>query len=108
MRPARFTKHKYKAVRVEHDDIAFDSKAEGRRYQALKMLRTAGDVVQFLRQVPFYLPGGVKYVCDFQVFWANGSVTFEDVKGMQTESFKAKKRMVEAMYAPIKIEVVKA
>ena len=41
---------------------------------------------------------------DFVVFWANGEVTFVDVKGMKTEQYKAKKRMVETMYAPVRIE----
>ena len=57
----------------------------------------------FLRQVPFHLPGGVKLVVDFQVFWADGHVTFDEPKGCRTESYLAKKRMVESLY-PITIE----
>jgi hypothetical protein len=56
----------------------------------------------FLRQIPFYLRGNVRYVCDFQIFWANGTVTFEDFKGMKPPTYKAKKKMVEAIY-PIHI-----
>ena len=96
-------RHKYRAIRVEHDGIKFDSKKEGNRYEQLKLLKLDGQVVQFLRQVPFYLPGGVVYRVDFMVFWESGLVTFEDVKGMRTESYKAKKRMVENLYAPIVI-----
>jgi len=58
------------------------------------------------RQVPFHLPGGAKYVVDFVEFRADGTVHFIDVKGKETESFRAKKRMVESLYAPIEIEVV--
>lgn len=54
-------------------------------------------------QVPFKLPGGVRYVVDFVIFWADGQVTFEDIKGVRTESYKAKKRMVEDLYYPITI-----
>lgn len=57
----------------------------------------------YLRQVPFHLPGGVVYRVDFQEFHANGAVRFVDVKGHRTESYKAKKRMVEALY-PVEIE----
>lgn len=96
-------RHKFNAVRCEEDGIKFASKKERKRYQELKLLKSQGVVIQFLRQVPFYLPGGVKYICDFQVFWANENVTFEDVKGLKTPQYKNKKRLVEATYAPITI-----
>jgi hypothetical protein len=53
-------------------------------------------------QTPIHLPGNVKYVCDFQVFWADETVTFEDVKGVKTPVYNVKKKQVEAEY-PIKI-----
>ena len=96
-------RHKYHAVRTELDGIKFPSKKEALYYQRLKNLKRAGEVVFFLRQVPFYLPGGVKYVVDFQVFYADGSVAFIDVKGMRTATYKAKKKMVEALF-PVEIE----
>lgn len=95
-------KHKFKAKATETDGIKFASKKEAKRYINLKTLKKAGEIVFFLRQIPFYLPGGVKYVCDFQIFWTNGIITFEDAKGFKTESYKAKKKMVEALY-PIEI-----
>ena len=54
-------------------------------------------------QVPFRLAGGVRYVVDFVVFWANGDITFEDVKGYKTPMYITKKKMVEDMY-PIQIK----
>ena len=98
-------KHKFKAKRTNVDDIKFSSKKEANRYNTLKLLRKSGEILFFLRQVPFHLPGGVKYVCDFLIFWVNGEVTIEDVKGFKTESYKAKKKMVEALY-PIEISEV--
>jgi hypothetical protein len=98
-------KHKFKAKRTNVDDIKFSSKKEANRYNTLKLLRKSGEILFFLRQVPFYLPGGVKYICDFLIFWVNGEVTIEDVKGFKTESYKAKKKMVEALY-PIEISEV--
>lgn len=106
----RFTRrthrHKYNAVATELDGLRFDSKAEARRYADLKLLQRAGEVVFFLRQVPFDLPGGVKYRVDYCIFWADGRVTFEDVKGMTTPMFTLKKKQVEALY-PVEIEVVR-
>ena len=48
---------------------------------------------------------GSKYVCDFTVFWADGEVSFIDVKGRDTPLSKTKRRMVEKMF-PVEIEVV--
>lgn len=97
--------HKFHAQASHSDGMRFDSKKERRYYEDLKLRQQAGDVVMFLRQVPFHLPGGVKYVVDFQEFLSDGTVRFVDVKGMQTAEFKTKKRMVEATY-PVTIEVV--
>ena len=47
-------------------------------------------------------PDAYKYVCDFQVYWANGDITFEDVKGVKTPMYLLKKKQVEALY-PITI-----
>jgi hypothetical protein len=95
-------RHKFNAVRVETDGIKFHSKKEAKRYVQLKDLQASGEIVFFLCQVPFHLNGGVKYVCDFLIFWSDGSVTFEDVKGVKTAIYIAKKKMVEAKY-PIEI-----
>lgn len=83
--------------------FTFDSIKEAQHYDALCLLKKAGEVVQFLRQVPFHLPGGTVYRADFLVFWADGRCEVQDVKGMKTETYKIKKREVEAAYAPLRI-----
>lgn len=88
------------------DGITFDSKAEARYYRELKLKEKAGKVLMLLTQVPIRLPGGVKYVCDFLVFYPDGTCSFVDVKGRETDMFKLKKKQVEDLY-PIEIEVVK-
>lgn len=99
-------KHKFHAVACQADEINFSSKAERNYYHSLKALKKAGQVVFFLMQVPFHLPGKTKYIVDFQVFYADGTVDFVDVKGIETDVFKIKKRQVEEIY-PIKIKIVK-
>jgi hypothetical protein len=99
-------KHKFFAKQTEVDKVKFHSKAEARRYTELKVLKKAGQVIFFLRQTPFHLDGNVKYLCDFMIFWSNGEITFEDVKGCDTPLSLAKRKMVEAAY-PIRIEVIK-
>lgn len=95
-------KHKFRAKPQEYDGIKFASKKETQRYIHLQNLQKSGEVLFFLRQVPFYLPGGVKYVLDFMIFRADGSVTMEDVKGLKTPMYIAKKKMVESIY-PVEI-----
>ena len=80
----------------------FASKKEQKRYCELQLLKSAGNILFFLRQVPVHLSGGVKYVCDFLIFWSDGTVTFEDIKGFRTDLYRTKKKMVEAKY-PFKI-----
>lgn len=106
MMPVRMLRHKFGAVRTVKDGISFPSKAEARFYDELVMRQRGGDVLFFLRQVPFHLPGGVRYVVDFQVFHSDGRVRFIDVKGLETPEFITKKKLVEALY-PVEIEVVK-
>jgi len=62
----------------------------------------AGEVKYFLRQVPFDLVGGVKYRVDFMEVWADGSIHWIDVKGFKTQTYRMKRRMVEASY-PVRI-----
>jgi hypothetical protein len=97
--------HKYHAQPVVIDGMRFPSTAEGKFYRYLKTQIAIGIVKYFLRQVPIHLPGGVKLVIDYLVFYTNGVVRYIDVKGVETEMFKAKKKLVEALY-PVKIDTV--
>jgi len=95
-------RHKFNSVKTSIDDIKFSSKKEAKRYVELKHLKEIGDVLFFLRQVRFDLPAGIKYVCDFLVFWASGDVTVEDVKGLKLPMYVLKKKQIETLY-PFKI-----
>ena len=104
MRKSAIHCHKFNAQKTELDGIRFDSKKEARYYQTLKLKVKAGIVLFFLRQVPFDLPGNVKYRVDFQEFHADGTVHFIDVKGFDTQMGILKRKQAEALY-PIKIEI---
>ncbi|EBZ0015937.1 DUF1064 domain-containing protein [Salmonella enterica subsp. enterica] len=96
---------KYGNKKTELDGFTFDSKKEAQYYTQLRLRQAAGDVVMFLRQVPFHLPGGVKYLADFVVFTASGVVEVVDVKGVRTTEYKIKKKLVEHHYPITIIEV---
>jgi len=98
-------KHKYKSIISIVDGIKFASKKEAKHYQNLNILKKNGDILFFLRQVPFHLPKNIKYICDFMVFWVNGDITIEDVKGFKTNIYKTKKKLVESLY-PVKIKEI--
>jgi len=95
-------RHKFGNILTYTDGITFHSKKEERYYQNLLLAQSAGDLLFFLRQVPFHLPGNIRYVVDFGEFWRNGEIRFVDVKGFKTRSYITKKKIVEATY-PIKI-----
>ncbi len=97
-------KNKYGAKKTVVDGYRFDSIKEAKYYSQLKIRALAGgDVLFFLRQVPFHLPGNVIYRCDFQVFYKDGRIAFIDVKGHITKAFIRDKKQVEALY-PVIIE----
>lgn len=95
-------RHKFGAVQTVRDGMKFPSKREARCYDEQVLKVRAGVAVFFLRQVPFHLPGNVKFVLDFMVFNADGTVDCIDAKGAKTKQYIDKKKMVEALY-PVKI-----
>ena len=106
---------KYNAKKITSPDGVFDSKKEYRRWQELKMLERTGHITNLRRQVPFELipairepdtvgkRGGIKkgrtiqtavtYWADF-VYWQGDQLVVEDSKGLQTDVFKLKKKLM--------------
>ena len=84
------------------DGIIFDSKKEMNYYLKLKI---DPDVKFFLRQVPFHLQTGIKYLADFLIFYKDGSYEFIDTKGVRTDIYKLKQRLLRDLY-PVKIKEV--
>lgn len=97
---------KYGASRSSFNGISFHSKKECLYYQKLLKLQEAGELLFFIRQPKFDLPGNTHYSADFMEFYADDTVKVTDVKGMLTTEFIRAKKQVEALY-PIEINVVK-
>lgn len=98
--------HKFRAKQTTVDDKIFPSKLEAKYYQNLKLAQKSGELLFFLRQCPIDLPGKTKLVIDFIEFWKDGTVLFTDCKGIETETFKIKRRQCEEIY-PFKLNIVK-
>lgn len=108
---------KYGASKTEVDGIVFDSKMESRRWQQLKLKLAAGEIKNLQRQPEFMLQPSFKkngktfraitYRADFKYQLQNGKTVVEDVKGMETEAFKIKKKMFEYKYPELSLVLVK-
>lgn len=82
---------KYRAKRTGE----YASKREAQFAAELAVQKQAGLVLDWLEQVGIKLAPGVKYVVDFQVFMADGSVRFVEIKGHETPAWKIKLRLLE-------------
>ncbi|MBQ6264915.1 MAG: DUF1064 domain-containing protein [Clostridia bacterium] len=110
---------KYKAQKVVVDGITFDSKKEANRYAELKILEKKGEISGLILQPSFVLiptqyefferygKNGARlkdgrkriekqcvYRADFAYIDRNGQKVVEDVKGVKTEVYKIKKKLM--------------
>lgn len=100
-------RNKYKNQIVEFNGWKFHSKLECNFYVQLLALQKCGKVEFFLRQVPFHLAPGSKYIVDFMVKYKDDQNThFIDTKGFLTPEAKTKIKMTEHLYN-VKIEIVR-
>lgn len=104
--PASRATSKYSAKAVVVDGWRFDSKLEARYYEQLKLLQAAGEILWFLRQVPFPIAPRVRYLVDFGICRLDGTFRWVDVKGVLTDASRIKIATVEHLYG-IQIEIVK-
>lgn len=88
-------KSKYGAKRVEIDGIKFDSQKEANYYSELKIRLAAKEIKGFCRQPEFILAPNLRYKADFIIFNNDGTSEIIDVKGMQTQVYKDKKKVFE-------------
>lgn len=100
-----FRKSKFNAKRTN----GYASKREAEYAEVLRRLKLEGEVLDWLEQVPVKLPGGIRYVCDFLVFWHDGKVTLVEIKGHETPEWKLKYRVLSEARPEIfkRLEVLK-
>lgn len=99
---------KFRNKKTLQDGVLFDSKGEANRWVELQLIQKSGQIRNLERQVRIpCLINGKKvftYVADFMY---HDTVTrenvIEDFKGMETDVFKLKKKILEAQGVHIKI-----
>lgn len=104
---------KYHNKKTEVDGYTFDSKKEARRYSELKLLESAGEIVNLQLQPKFLLQDSFKYdgktmrkieyIADFR-YVENGKDVVEDVKSPITRKhpvYSIKKKLLLKKYPQI-------
>lgn len=96
----------------------FDSKAEAQRYIELALLVRAGEITALELQpeyelIPKHKRDGktvraMKYKADFRYVDSNGDTVIEDVKGMKTQVYKLKKKLLLWRYPELNFVEVAA
>lgn len=104
-------RNKYGNRRVEIDGVKYASQAEAQRGETLRLLERAGQIT-FLRHQPRFplVINGVKvctYVADAEYRDAKGELVVEDVKGVETDVFKIKRKLMKALHG-IDVQLVRA
>lgn len=99
---------KYNATKTEVDGITFASRKEAKRYKELKILEKADVISELQLQVPFLLIDNQRrngklierkcvYVADF-VYQMEGETVVEDVKGVRTDAYRIKRKLMLERY----------
>lgn len=102
-----FLKHKFGAKRTQASTgRTYSSKIEAKYAERLELLKASGELLFYLEQVNFHLPGGINFRPDFMEFYASGEVVVTEVKGLETDAWKVRRKLFEATY-PITLNVVK-
>lgn len=107
--------NKYHNKKVEYDGIKFDSQKEKSWYIKFKLMEKAGEIHDLKMQFPFTLIETFKlqdktyrktiYKADFTFIDKEGKYHVIDVKGIRTDVYKLKKKLMAWKYG-IEIEEV--
>ena len=111
--PRQDRRSKYGNLKTEYNGTVFHSKKEAEYAQRLDFMKRATSlrdrVTSYDMQVPFQvIMNGKKicrYIADFKVQYADGHEEIIDVKGVRTQMYSLKKKLVEAQYGISIIEV---
>jgi hypothetical protein len=111
--------NKYRNTIIDTPEGKFHSKREYARWQELKLLEKAGEVVSLKKQVTYRLEVHeiliCKWIVDFEYsvisILANGYVrsqlVVEDLKGFQSRESKLKVKLFKALYPNIEVRITK-
>jgi hypothetical protein len=100
---------KYGNKKTEYSGRKYDSKFEARVAQELDLRMKAGEFTeiqpQFRIKLYCYLPDGstvdiFTYICDFRCTKPDGSYHLIEAKGMVTETYRTKRKLLDLVWLP--------
>jgi len=80
------------------DGWRFDSQAEAQHYRWLRVLKEQGEILGFDIHPRFRLSPHMTYEADFTVYFPDGGIEVQDVKGFETREFKRKERIFNELH----------
>lgn len=93
---------KYNNISHVYNGIAYHSKREAGHAAGLDLLKKAGEIKEWERQVKISLDVNgyhiANYYVDFRVVNKDDSIELHEVKGMELETWKLKRKLLEATY----------
>jgi hypothetical protein len=107
----KYKRSKFGNKKCTYQGLKFDSKLELERWLFLKKCEAEGKIAELSRQEKFKLEvNGVKicdYIADFTyTSMLDGTLIFEDAKGVLTDVFRIKAKLFKAIYG-YEIKIVK-
>jgi hypothetical protein len=91
--------NKYRAKPVTIDGVFFASTKEARRWAELQLMQRAGYIADLKRQVRFALDVNGVPICHYvadATYTRLGKLVIEDTKGMATDVYRLKKKLMKA------------
>ena len=91
-------------------EMTYPSKRQMERAKALDLLWRGGEILWWLPEIPIRLKAHTEtrqriMRVDFLICWKDGTVTWEDAKGVETKEWSLKRDLVAAQYG-ITVETV--
>ncbi len=90
------------AQRSEFQGVTYASKMECNYAAELELRRRAGEITEIRRQVRIPLDVNGRHICnyviDFVVTLADGTIEYVEVKGFETDMWRFKWKIFEALY----------
>ena len=97
--------NKYGAVKQTFNGRSYHSKKEAAYAQQLHLRKLAGEITEILPQYPLRLYVNEKKICnyfiDFKITLADGTVELIEVKGFETDVWRLKWKLTEALLEEI-------
>lgn len=94
-----------------HDGVIYHSKKERDYAQELDLRVKAGELKEWKRQVPIVMTvNGIKictYYIDFVEIDHRGNEMYTEIKGFETDVWRMKWRLFEALYPDLEKQVIK-